>query len=235
MKLFWDNIVKLLSLKKIPRTRLAEYLGRSQSSFSHVLSGIRPTYYKDMEKAAEFFGLTVPDLLDENFIQILEKERRAVSEMNGKLSQEVPIDERELQFLQELNIPESQALKLHRIYLIKAFPPSKKNLAKFVIDNQVGTIVTTHGGEDVFGFQIPNDSLEPVCAAGSILVFDARININSGDFIGMLYKGLPLIRKLFYLENSLILQTPSGQEAPQIIDHKSIDYCFKAVECVKKL
>lgn len=235
MQTFWANVTKLMALRKVPQARLAEYLERSQSSLSNIISGKRPTYYKEMEKVAEFFGMTVTDLLNENFIEVLAKEQKAVSKHSSALSQDVPMTDKEIDILKQMKLDPAKALKLHRIFLISSFPPSKEGLSQFVHENTVGEVITTHGGGDVFAYQLTNRDLEPLCSEGGILVFDAKADIKDGDFVGLLYKGLPLIRKLFYRGNSLIFQSASGQNAPDIIESQLIDLCFKVVECIKRM
>jgi len=129
----------------------------------------------------------------------------------------------------------TNSAKMERVAELLGYPITRKSLKTFVLANQIGTVISTHGGENVFAYQMPDGTLEPVCPQGGILVFDADVPIEAGNVAGMVYAGRVLVRKAFLQSKHLILQSPAGVEPPQVVGKESLINCFRAVECIKKL
>jgi len=233
---FWDNVNLLIKLGHTSRQEVCSHLGITLGHLSLLINGKRNTNSAKMERMAELVGYSISDLMRDDFLVLIKDRFSAdILHENISLSQEVPFTDRDYEVFKALNIDPREAQKLHRIFLIKAFPPSRKSLKTFVLANQIGTVISAHGGENVFAFPMPDGTLEPVCSQGGILVFDADQKVEPGCIGGMVYAGRVLIRKIYLQNKHLILQSTSGDEPPQLVGKESLINCFRAVECIKKL
>jgi len=234
--IFWVNVNLLINLGHTTRQEVCSHLGITLGHLSLLINGKRNTNSAKMERVAELLGYPISDLMRDDFLLVI-KDRFSsdVLHENISLTQEVSFTERDLEIFKALNVDPREAQKLHRVFLVKAFPPTRKSLKTFVLANQIGTVISTHGGENVFAYQMPDGTLEPVCPQGGILVFDADVPIEAGNVAGMVYAGRVLVRKAFLQSKHLILQSPAGVEPPQVVGKESLINCFRAVECIKKL
>ena len=233
---FWNNVNLLIKLGHISRQEICTHLGITLGHLSLLINGKRNTSSAKLDKVAGLVGYSISDLMRDDFL-VLIKDRFSADLLheNISLSQEVAFTEKDLEILKALNVDPREAQKLHRVFLLKAFPPSRKSFKTFVLNNQIGTVVTHHGGDNVFAFQMPDGTLEPLCPQGSILVFDADEKIEAGNVAGMIVAGRVLVRKVYIQNKHIIMQSTSGEEPPQLVGKESLINCFRAVESIRKL
>lgn len=68
MSKFSDNIKILLESQKKNQKELAEFLGYSDSAISQYVKGVREPGINDIKKIANFFNLTIDQLIDNDLI-----------------------------------------------------------------------------------------------------------------------------------------------------------------------
>lgn len=68
MSKFSDNIKILLESQKKSQKELAEFLGYSDSAISQYVKGVREPGINDIKKIANFFNLTIDQLIDNDLI-----------------------------------------------------------------------------------------------------------------------------------------------------------------------
>lgn len=71
-----ENIKALLSARRVDQRDLAQWAGHRGAWISKILSGDRGVQLGDLDKIADFFGLTVADLFSVGIARVTERRRR---------------------------------------------------------------------------------------------------------------------------------------------------------------
>lgn len=229
MTKFWRNVKLLLTLRDISRKDFARGVQKSEPYLSQLMREDRRTNMPLMEKVAEFFGLSVRDLLADDIIAIL-NEKSVMDERKWKENDSIDKGALEEKF------GGLQAFRLQQIPLLSRIPETRDNLGEFYAKYQIRLVTTEKTGMDMFAVLVPDDSMEDTLQQGDRVVIDPHQPISNGDIVAIRFRDRDCIR-IFHEDNSslICLYCKNSSFPPENIPNDMKKRCFKCIEMHRSL
>lgn len=226
----WKNTIKLMAYKQLSRKQFAIDLNISYSYISSLINGDKRANIDIIEKIANYFQLTPSELMSENIDAVI---ARKESEKNGlRLYQDIPLNQRELDFVREPSVP---FLSVRYLPVFNNIPYTIDNWNEQIKRYQIGTHVGVGKGSYMFIVKMPDDSMESIFKKDDLLVIDPEANINNNDIVAVRQNGFYMIRRYYKKANYVLLSPESKSYEPVFSDLSDVKALYRVTMAIQFL